>query len=389
MTNSEGRDINDQPDLASHLHDESSAAGDAVAPKPSIMQDMEKSLVERIADIDDERRRTSTQLRKALQTHIEDVETRLTGAKRLLVALSVVVVLLAAAVVWLGTGLQVQRAQLGQDIADLRAPADDATIVENYRQTTDLLDARTADIERQLTELVGQTDGAQPPSVSEASSEPLAITIATLTERIEAIDAELRSLSNAPSSDTPDLAEAQFATERDQEASVEASEPVPIDKLINDQFDRLEQEYQRLAREIEAPAIKQSRAPAATDIGTDDRDPLPLPQPAESTMSTEITPNSIETNQPGIALQLIGFHSRDELNAFLAEHTLPNPVYIRSETFRGRPWFALIHSLYEDRDTAVATADALPEDLSQLDLWLRELPAGTTLERVQVSPGGD
>lgn len=387
MTNSDGRDINDQPDLASHLHDEAPAAGDAVAPKPSIMQDMEKSLVERIADIDDERRRTSTQLRKALQTHIEDVETRLTGAKRLLVGLSVVVVLLAAAVVWLGTSLQAQRAQLGQDIAELRAAADDATIAENYRQTTDLLDARTADIERQLTELVRQTESAQPPSVSEALLEPLATTIATLTERIEAMDAELQWLSNAPSNDTPNLPEAQVETERDQQASTEAPEPVPIEKLINDQYDRLEQEYQRLAREVEAPAIKQAPAPAAGNSDTDDRDPLP--PPAESTMSTEIAPNSIETNRPAIALQLIGFHSRDELNAFLAEHTLPNPVYIRSETFRGRPWFALIHSLYEDRDTAIATADTLPEDLAQLDLWLRELPAGTTLERVQVSPGDD
>jgi len=112
-----------------------------------------------------------------------------------------------------------------------------------------------------------------------------------------------------------------------------------------------------------------------------------MPLAADSAPTTEYTTDSIETTEASIALQLIGFHSREELNAFLSAHAMPNPYYIRGETFRERPWFALIHSLYDNRDAANAAAEALPEDLAQLDLWVRELPAGTTLERVQIKTG--
>ena len=57
-------------------------------------------------------------------------------------------------------------------------------------------------------------------------------------------------------------------------------------------------------------------------------------------------------------------------------------MYLRSETYRGRPWYALIYSLHEDMESAATARDALPEDLARLDIWLRELPAGTDLERI-------
>ena len=98
--------------------------------------------------------------------------------------------------------------------------------------------------------------------------------------------------------------------------------------------------------------------------------------------SSDDESDSMTTQQPWIALQLIGVRSRDEVRAFIAEHDLPEPLYLRSETYRGRPWYALIHSLHEDMESAAAARDALPADLARLDLWLRELPAGTDLEPI-------
>jgi DamX protein len=111
------------------------------------------------------------------------------------------------------------------------------------------------------------------------------------------------------------------------------------------------------------------------------------PIAADPAPTTEQTTDSIETTEVSIALQLIGFHSREELNAFLSDQAMPNPFYILSETFQDRPWFALIHSLHEDRAAAGAAVEALPAGLARLDLWVRELPAGTTLERIQIKTG--
>lgn len=184
--------------------------------------------------------------------------------------------------------------------------------------------------------------------------------------------------------------QAQIAATGDEQAGVDESDRLPIDELIDDQLDRLEREYQRLARQVDAPAVQQSgapesvsaSAPASSSNGSDGEGQLPTA--AGTAPAARHRTDKIETTEVSIALQLIGFHSREALNAFLSDQAMPNPYYIRRETFRDRPWFALIHSLHENREAAGATAGDLPEDLARLDLWVRELPKGTTLERVQI-----
>jgi hypothetical protein len=184
MSSPDSRDPNDQPDLASHLHDLQPTASDdgARSPKnamltPRSMQDMEQSLVERIADIDDERRRTSTQLRKALQTHIDDVEARLSVARRAMAALSLVVLLLAAGIIWLGINLQAQRTQLALEISAQQASPSasagkdqpsDALDDAPDDAPDDALAARLAQIERQLTSLASLAATAQSAPTSDS-----------------------------------------------------------------------------------------------------------------------------------------------------------------------------------------------------------------------------
>jgi DamX protein len=88
-------------------------------------------------------------------------------------------------------------------------------------------------------------------------------------------------------------------------------------------------------------------------------------------------------------LQMIGFFNRGLLDAFIERSPLPAQVYVREETFRGRPWFVLIHSLHADRATARAAVEELPPELAKLDLWIRELPGETVLEVVPTSGEGE
>jgi len=499
MSTLKSRDLNDQPDLASHLHDlgptacadNVSSAVDA-APTPDRMQDMEQSLVERIADIDDERRRTSTQLRKALRTHVDDVEARLVIARRALVALAIVVALLAAGVIWLGTNLQAQQRQLTLDISEQQAQPADSSTSSGNSLARDVLAERVAHIERQLAELAANapaapTSGPSPAPTSKPASPAGPGSSAAPNAQNGTMDLEQVAPSRSSIADSQDSAEAQAGFPRtvsdsddvprgadgsggqdaestadmrqtaadaitdqsrpapileggaisiasqdvtsassveddaqesprspddlqaeqerlqaqiaavgNQQANIDASDRLPIDELIDDQLDRLEREYQRLARQVDAPAVQQSRAPESVSAalsapasaptsssnGSDGDGQLPIA--AAPAPSAQHKTDKIETTEVSIALQLIGFHSREELNAFLSDQALPNPYYIRRETFRNRPWFALIHSLHENREAAGATAEALPEDLARLDLWVRELPKGTTLERVQI-----
>jgi DamX protein len=86
------------------------------------------------------------------------------------------------------------------------------------------------------------------------------------------------------------------------------------------------------------------------------------------------------------ALQLIGFYSRDELDAFVADSPLPDQVYAREETFRGQPWFVLIHSLHPDLAAANAAQRALPPALAGLDIWIRDLPPEAQVDVIDTGP---
>lgn len=84
------------------------------------------------------------------------------------------------------------------------------------------------------------------------------------------------------------------------------------------------------------------------------------------------------------ALQLIGFSSRKSVNAFVGRGRLPNRVYYIRQTYRGRPWYALVHSLHKDKAAATEALSRLPADQIALDPWIRPLAAGTELRVVEV-----
>ncbi|MBK1643996.1 hypothetical protein CKO25_04860 [Thiocapsa imhoffii] len=85
------------------------------------------------------------------------------------------------------------------------------------------------------------------------------------------------------------------------------------------------------------------------------------------------------------ALQLIGFHSLDSLLDFAQREALPERVYFREESFQGRPWYVLIHSLHPARAAAVGAQEELPDTLALLDLWIRPLPPETQLGIIEIT----
>jgi len=82
MSKTSDLDNNAQPDIAGYLQAEAPLPSDLEAeakpfPEDDSMRDMEKSLVERIADVDDDRRRTAVQLQKAFNTHRDETTAAL------------------------------------------------------------------------------------------------------------------------------------------------------------------------------------------------------------------------------------------------------------------------------------------------------------------------
>jgi hypothetical protein len=70
MTSPDKDSSNDHIDSASRPSEGPLARSGSASSASAALLDMEKSLVDRIADIDDDRRQTSTRLRKAFQAHI-------------------------------------------------------------------------------------------------------------------------------------------------------------------------------------------------------------------------------------------------------------------------------------------------------------------------------
>jgi DamX protein len=153
--------------------------------------DMEKSLVERIADVDDERRRTSTQVRKALLAHRDEVDQTLAAYRRALTVLLAVCVLLAAGLGWLVFGQQQLRAQSrdAQAAALAAARAVDADEAAGSAET-DRLDERVQSLDERL--------GALDQRIATAlDDDAVAAALSAMQDRVASVEAQLGAVREA------------------------------------------------------------------------------------------------------------------------------------------------------------------------------------------------
>jgi DamX protein len=239
----------------------------------------------------------------------------------------------------------------------------------------------------------------------------LADELKTLADALDALPARTREIAETAADETArrvagetarDAAAEALRAARADAAPVASTAPEPpsavsaaeLDRLIDAQLARLEKEYQRLATRVSSPAVRQ--ADASPGLGDDaDLTTPALSSPGAATAATAAQgsepagdlPAQITVGDRRYALQLIGFYNRAELDDFIARNPLPPQVYWREETFRGQPWFVLIHSLHADLAAAGEAQRGLPDALAGLDLWIRDLPSDARLN--VIATGGD
>lgn len=357
------------------------------------MRDMEKSLVERIADVDDDRRRTAVQMRKALETHRDEIRAQRHRDHTALLVLTGLGIILLAAVLLLFSQLFQVRDAMQARIADLTTaagtPAGDGTGA----------DARD-DLAQRVTQLEQQADAAAQPPAADAAQ---AGAIDELTQRLGRLEQQRAAAPNGPPvEDVDELADAIEAIgdrltalegrlERVAEAQSAAAGDTSSGTARAAAGDAADAPGgAELAAALDAMEARLEQKLAALSAGLDGlRERLvgtdALAADAGST-GTDAADGTFSTAAGTIALQLASFPERDAIDRFIAQHRLPEQVYLTVNTWRGGTWYGLVHSLHPDMDAAETARDTLPPDLGRLDIWLRPLPAGTRLRALDGRP---
>ncbi|WP_296807142.1 hypothetical protein [Thiocapsa sp.] len=399
------------PDTAA-LADQIVSLSDALARHRLEFQAAESALVTRIADVDDDRRLTTNRLQRAWQTHHEEIDARFKHQASVFVgALLLVAALLGGALFFAYGQLDSARRTLLEDVSRLRVDyeqlaavasqdaalqeslaelrASVAAMSESLPRGAETLDPRPPSGETASTDQ-GQagfapepTDGTQPSEPSDA--------IAITAGEIQGTPAEDES---APITHALPAAEASPSGNAIRDETAPALTEIPADPAGQDAEPAVEATPEPSSDA--APEPDPASAPPTPSVSTT-RDPPPPGEdgtprsiaPAARALETDTEPTQsvsarildeplIVGNTP-IALQLIGFYSLDELLDFARREELPTRVYFREESYQGRPWFVLIHSLYAGYSDASAAIDRLPTQLAILDTWIRDFPPETRL----------
>jgi DamX protein len=308
------------------------------------LRDYEKSLVDRIADVDDDRRTTASLLQRAWQTHREQMEARLRRGFRILGwALALTVLAGVAALFWVHRQVGIAHNPLTEDIHRPQAGTLDSLVEDKLTQLSSALGRlssslteRGKDQEQRLDAALGEERTAR----SDADAR-LVRGLQRLEEQQQVLARQFEQGGSGPSQ-----ARGQSAP-RKTEAAVQSSAAG-------------ENKGRPKGSASAVVPVKHQTDPALGDSPPSASGPLVL------------------TNR-AYGIQLIGFTGFGDLQRFAARSSLPQPVYYLRETAKGRPLYLVMHSLHKDRSEARAAAGALPANLAQLGPLIRTLPAGTKL----------
>lgn len=322
------------------------------------MQDLEKSLVERIADVDDDRRLTAVQLQRAWQNQREEQEAIRRGRGKLLAGVLALIALFAAGGLYsLYRNVQSGQEALHTRIDDLRLEVDRMAVAggrdTQVQEKIDVLAAAVGRISQDLTKSVARP--AQAAGQGETSAQ-----ISTLAARIDRIGAEQSRIDRSLADLQTALAE-QSMTETTVEL---AKSPAALGPDSSEPQDS------------PRPA---SPAATATQGGKSESAPVRL-VPPDSTAPSPI--QTVPVGERPFALQIMGSYSKEDLLTHAARLSLPSEVFLREESRRGRPWYVLIHGLYASRAQAQEALAALPPSLRAPKPWIRSLPPDAAVEPI-------
>jgi DamX protein len=360
----------------------------------SRIRDVEKALVERIADVDDDRRRGAVQLQRAVEARQEEQEAR---ARRRVAVLWVALVLvliaaLAVPLLLLYQAAEERRAQ-SEALAELRADLDRVGAV---RAGDAEIEARLAG----LAGLVGEVSATlerlsrQPPP---EAAPPEALT--ELAAGIEALEQRYGELARRLAAAEEDLARPPVAVEEPTAAPT----PEPAAPALGAEPDEAAPAMQaevtaENGSEPPAPAPQPEAAgpeaaPELSDAAADGSEAVEAEEGTDAAAAGEEPTRSepvaaaeeaaLVTEELLYALQLIGFRNLDRFREFASDVGLESPVWYLEGSYGGRPWYSLIEGLYPDYGAAQEALDKMPESIRALDPWIRPLPAGTRLGSVE------
>lgn len=339
------------------------------------LRDAERSLVDRIADVDDDRRRTQSQLQRAQQSQFDELQGGLGRLGGLTMAGLLAIAILTAGGLYLIHHLQAQR--LGEIQRDLLAETRGLGLeLERLKGAGALgtqppvgvqerIEALSSTVDQLATDLA-QTKSAPPAEIHSQAAE-----VGLLTEQITRLESHQR-----------DLVDEIDALQQALKATTAGSPEVPVAPELVPSHQTQEVE---VAAAVTTPEVEAQAAAAPST------EPDPLVAGGEAATARVEAPSSPPPGAPDpgrpFALQLMGSYDRRDLLQLAARSDLPEPVYIREETLRGRPWFVLIHSLHPSYAEAQAERDRLPGRLAKLDTWIRNLPPAATLEPIPTGRG--
>ena len=382
------------------------------------LRDYEKTLVERIADVDDDRRRTATGLQRAWQTQEEALDARLrrwgafTAASLILFA-----ILVSAALFWMNRQVERDQLLLVKDLSEIKL---DRERGGQSGSLDDLVQGKLAELSAVVREISTALDGLK-------AEQERVVRLAMDKERASRDEADARLGKDLKRLEAEQMTQqagikqalagpeaAKKETERVVQAALdkERTARAEVDARMLGQIQRLETEEQRLVQRLAgvqeaqqlmeaalggrtgaaakdqariAEAIPMSSAAAKAAEGEEANAAEP-PANAEVTAGASTAAEAMVTRERLYGLQLIGFRNLEALQRFVGRAGLPAKIYYTEETHKGRPWYALIHGLYNDYAGAETALSELPADLTALAPWIRPFPVGTHLRVLERGP---
>jgi DamX protein len=356
------------------------------------LRDYEKALVERIADVDDDRRATALRLQRAWQTQREEVDDRLRRHAGLVSGvLLLFAVLVAVALYFVYRQATTGQPHVAEEVVEMRQVLDRISRdTMSGEQVKGELTRLSADVEGILMSLdrpdkddgrIDSTAVALERRAREEGEERVAGQIrrlhaerARLAEDVESLRAALRVAEAARAAQPAAAAPAAVESASDPAGSGSGGDADPSVGALTTAPGSAGGEEGALpvaADEVAVSEIQGGEGPTSADedaiaLGSED---------------------TIVVGEKSYALQLIGFFNRDSLAAFAAREALPARIFYIRQTHKGRPWYALVHSLHEGYAAAVEELSRLPEDLTALNPWIRPVPEGTKLRVLKARPG--
>ena len=365
--------------------DRLTALDSALEAQANKLRDLEVALIGRIADVDDDRRRTATEVRRALDAQRDDIEEeiRRRGLVTTTFVLFAFLVSVGAATLGLfqiNTGDAKIGAQLSgiQEAVARLSTIDTAPLDERLGELDQAVTRLSGDLETKVderqsgvTDLANRLKGLEETLASQPEQSPAKPdALKKETEERQAADADLIAR----------IEEIQKAQERlgkdmlllrDSLANTLASANLPLE--------------QKTWTPEEAPATPAATAVTAATPAAPATQTTPVPAP-EAGAAPALVEGVITVGDQPQALQLISFKNLEEVRRFASRPDLPGRVYYREESHRGKPWYALIYNLYKDPAAAAEAKAALPDELAALKPIIRQLDPGAQLQVLDRAP---